>query len=243
MSAYYEMFHLGILVPASNIVMEDEIHRLLYSINSNENFRFHTSRMSFKTRYKENPKQYLLELCSSIPSAMGNLSRIPVSIACFGCTSAELLYGNIIEEFNIKNLKTRILTPINSIINALRCLSINNPFIVSPYSNSFHQIALNFLKANRFLCSSHINTTIETRDDLIEYSATTMKDDIRANFSANCDSIVFLCTNLPTYHVTQPLREYYGVPVISSNIALFWNALCQTSYFEEKSLLKTVFID
>ena len=143
----------------------------------------------------------------------------------------------------MKNQKTHILTPMNSIVNALRYLSVNNPLVVSPYSSELHKIAINFLKVNRFICSSHINKMLDNSNKLLEYSATTIKNDIETNFLQKCDSIVFLCTNLPTYHLSRSLREHYDVPVISSNSALFWDALCQTSYFKEKSLLETLFIN
>ncbi len=175
MSICSDLFHIGLLVPASNIVMEDELHSLLVNSESHKRVRFHTSRLSFITRYSSDPQKYLLELCQSVPSAIGHLSLIPVSILCFGCTSAELLFGSMIKEYQGKYCK--FLTPIDSIADVLKYYSLHNPLIISPYTNTNHLLALSVFNSYGIDSSVHINKDIRNKEKLIEYSTTCMSSD------------------------------------------------------------------
>jgi maleate isomerase len=218
------MNRLGALIPASNVVVEKELFSaILYEKNLRDNFTIHFSRLSFSTRYSENKKRYFENLYRSIPDAMKQLHWLDIKNYGFFCTAASLLFS---EPISFSSLQ--ITNPLEGILSTVQRLGLRNGLMITPYDFETSKSIADVINREEKYIREFVYYDLKVRSEYIDFSHSIIEEVTHKLYKPGYRFVVFLCTNIETFHIIQKLEKKLGIPVISSNQALLWLMLKNT---------------
>lgn len=197
--------HLGLIIPSSNTVMEDEL--ILY-------VTVHSTRISLKNVDETSLKKMNQELSKAVDL----ISDCHPDAIVYGCTS-----GSFIEDVE-KILKSPIpaITTSSAVISALHTLGAKTVSVATPYIDEINQKEKAFLESKGFTVKDIKglgllnNIEIGTQDTEAAYNL--------AKSLKKADAIFISCTNFKTFDAIYDLEDELSIPVISSNSASLWGA-------------------
>jgi maleate isomerase len=197
--------HLGLIVPSSNTVMEEELSRYVI---------VHSTRIALRTVDEVSLKNMNRE----VEKAVQLLTDCNPAVIVYGCTS-----GSFIEDIRKSFAATIIpvITTSEAVVNALKALHAGTVSVGTPYTDAINQKEKAFLESHGFVVPDikglnlTDNTEIGKQETAYELAKSLKKS----------DAIFLSCTNFRTFDVIQKLEDELGIPVISSNSASLWGAL------------------
>jgi maleate isomerase len=211
--------HLGLIVPSSNTVMEEELSRYVI---------VHSTRIALKTVDEVSLKNMNTE----VEKAVQLLTDCNPAVIVYGCTS-----GSFIEDIKKSFAATTIpvIATSEAVINALNALHAETVSVGTPYTDAINQKEKAFLESHGFSVPDikglnlTDNTEIGKQETAYELAKSLKK----------ADAIFISCTNFRTFDVIQNLEDGLGIPVISSNSASLWGALAGSGE-SEKMKIKSI---
>lgn len=215
------MKYVGVLIPETNIVVEDEIIKMISEdINILKKASFHFSRIKVEKEYSKNEKAFLQQVYKNIEKALKLLRFIPLEVAGFFCTSAVLF-----QKPNSKNVFTTlnnipIFDPLQALTFASLKIKPRNVLLFSPYNSLTAKSLEKFLQSEGVPISKNIFLNITK--DIDKYNLNQAKKLIIDSLSEKTDLILISCTNFRTLELITFFENKFRTPVISSNQALFW---------------------
>ncbi|MBU7024238.1 MAG: aspartate/glutamate racemase family protein [Theionarchaea archaeon] len=209
--------HLGLIVPSSNTVMEEELSRYVI---------VHSTRIALKAVDETSLKNMNTEA----KKAVQLLTDCNPAVIVYGCTS-----GSFIEDIKKSFAATTIpvITTSEAVVNALEALHAGTVSVGTPYIDAINQKEKDFLESHAFTVQDikglnlTDNTEIGKQETAYELAKSLKK----------ADAIFISCTNFRTFDVIQKLEDELGIPVISSNSASLWGALTGSG---EKMKIKAI---
>lgn len=145
----------------------------------------------------------------------------------YACTSGAMVIGSqkineIIRKIHPQSLVT---DPMLSVIKGLRKLNCQKIGFVSPYKLEVSEMMRKHLISCGFEISSY--KTFNQEDDhlVARISEKDVYNAVCEVGSSLCDAVFVSCTNLKTFNIIDDLEKKLKKPVISSNLALFWDML------------------
>lgn len=221
----YGRAKIGLLVPATNAVMEDEFHAL-----APEGVVIATARMLHKGRQPGDTfAESLRKMSTDIPEAAVKISRISPDVVAFGCTSGSFLEGEIWNKKITKNLSdivspAKVVTTTSAVKNALRKLKLKKIAVVSPYPDDINNRLKAYLESQgfnviRLETSYGLGLSTFIRSDNMAYHLAKRID------GPDIDGIFISCTDFRTIKILDILERDVGKPVVSSNQATMWACL------------------
>lgn len=146
----------------------------------------------------------------------------------YGCTSAATLIGTdgVTAAIQSAHPGMACSNPIAATIEAFRALGSKRVAIVTPYTADVTEpIVAHFRDAG--LDVSAVGSFLEPSDLVVaritESSIAAGVREIAAG--GECDAVFVSCTSLRVMGIAPKLEAEIGMPVVSSNIALFWHLL------------------
>ena len=213
---------VGLLVPATNLVAEDEIQDVLSGWPmSVQRPVVHVSRVRFSTPFASDPRRYLSELASNAIDAMQALPLSRIDAVGFCCSSSSTLFADQLDAC----AKIPLLTPYRSVLAAVQSLAIRRVVLVTPYPAEIGcDLAASFSKAGlKVVAQRHLGLRHGE-----QYVACDIDDDVRSLITeaeGRVDGALLSCTNIGTLSHIQTLEGVLGIPVLSSNASLIWALL------------------
>lgn len=221
----YGRAKIGLLVPATNSVMEDEFHAL-----APEDVVIATARMLHRGRKPGDTfAEMLRKMSTDIPNAALKISRIFPDVVAFGCTSGSFLEG---EDWNKKITKdlseivspAKVVTTSTAVKNALRKLKLKKIAVVTPYPDDINNRLKSYLESQEFnvvrLDTSHgLGPATFIRSNKMAYHLAKRID------GSDIDGIFISCTDFRTIEILDALERDVGKPIVSSNQATMWDCL------------------
>lgn len=206
-AALLETIHIGVLVPWANTVVEAELPRLgLHRVV------FHYARLVPASRTTSLDHRFLRELNAAVPTALSELSRLPLVETLLACTSAG---------FTEEGLSCPVVSAFDALVTTLNRMSIDRIVLVTPYPRW-----LTAIEARAFMSRGIIVLAQSSLDRDDEYSQVspaeiqTMLAQISPAEIADAQAIVLSCTGWPTLGLLPGLETGFGMPVLSSNLAM-----------------------
>lgn len=158
---------------------------------------------------------------------------LELDVLAFGCTSGSMLIG----EQEVARLLRRarpgvaVSNPWSAVKTALRQLGARRIAMLTPYIGAINQPLCAGLEQEDFevACCG----TFAVREDaaIPTIGAQDLCAAARALVATQpVDALFLSCTNLATLGVLQALEDELGIPVLSSNQAMFWHALRAAGY-------------
>jgi maleate isomerase len=214
---------IGLAILDIDLTIEGDMRRLLP-----EEFEVHVSRVIYPHGVTaENLAVAVRGLENAIQSL---LPVLPASIA-WACTSGSFFGGKIEHEKLLERMRrlagdTPVTTASGSVVDALRALGARRPAVGTPYSAEINELLNAFLRDYGF--DPHPAKQMFERyvDDytLQDVEETAVADFIRSLDRPDADAVVVSCTGLPTVRVVDAMERELGKPVVTSNLALYWNS-------------------
>jgi maleate isomerase len=199
--------HLGLIIPSSNTVMEDEL--TLY-------VTVHSTRIALKNVDEPSLKKMNKELLKAVDL----ISDCHPAAIVYGCTS-----GSIIEDVEkiVKKSVIPAITTSSAVISALQTLGAKTVSVATPYIDEVNQKEKAFLESKGFTVKDikglGLLNNIEIGNQEPEAAYNLAKSLKKA------DAIFISCTNFKTFDIIHDLEDECNIPVVTSNSASLWGAL------------------
>lgn len=218
-------FRLGLLVPSSNTVMEQEFRAMLP-----RDVSVHVGRI----RLRQIVVHELLKMEKQIREEALKLADADVDVIGFGCTSGSLTRGlghdrQIVKVIE-KTAKRPAVATAGAVVEALRSLRLSRVSVATPYIEKINTLERKFLEENGFPIEKMFGLGLKDNLRIGRLESGTVFDLIKNVNSARAEGLFASCTNLPTIGLITRLEKTFGKPVVSSNTATLWAMLKKIGY-------------
>jgi maleate isomerase len=213
---------IGLILPSSNIVTENEFRKVLFHVNG---ISFHATRMFLATESVEN----LLKMRENVKRAAEELKTAEVDVIAYGCTSGSFVKGLQFDKEISTEIETQTHIPATTtstaVIEALKALHVKKVAVGTPYPDEVNQRGKEFLENCGFQVTKIeglglINAVdFGKQEPYIAYTLGTHIDSIDA------ECIFISCTNFRTFEIIDALEKKLQKPVVSANQATLWHIL------------------
>ena len=171
----------------------------------------------------------LTDMEQRLPEAAALLpGEFDFDVIGYGCTSAATLISadRVTAAIQSEHPGVACTDPISAVVAALRALDARRIAVVTPYTAEVTAPIARSL-ADEGLAVTAQGSFLESNDFTVaRISPQSVADGVRTIVrSADCDAVFVSCTSLRLLASVEDLESEVGVPVLSSNMALFWHLL------------------
>ena len=207
---------IGLIVPSSNTVMEEDFHR-----------RFQrpevvtTTRIFLKDVTREAEMRMLSE---ELPRALRLIATAAPRIVVFGCTSAGSL-GGVEHDSGIARSIEEVtgamaITVIGAVVNRLRTLGARRIAVFTPYSDGITQSVADCIVEAGFQVPKSSGMGIVNNREIGRVTPDEIVTFVEREIQGvEADCAFLSCTNWRAVEAREALRQRLGVPVIARNQA------------------------
>lgn len=220
---YGSKARIGILPPQANPTVEPEIGALLPS---------GVSMLVNRLISQGEPRQRFLDYFRHLETTLQGFDTLHPDVAGFACTASSYLLDKGEEERSCKDLGKRfgypLITAAAALRKALKHLDARRIALACPYPTWLLEHAVSFWSQQGFYIAASFSAQAQMEDTRAIYQLSSMQatQQIAAALDGvECDVIVITGTGLPSLQAICDLQMQFGVPVISSNLALAWACL------------------
>lgn len=209
---------IALLVPSSNTVMENDLHRGLPA----DGYTVHTDRMYLVETTREAEIRMIEDFA---PQAAGDLGTLKPDLLVFGCTSAGSLFGLDYDASVCADLGARAgcepLGVISAVSGALGRAKAKRIAVITPYNEDLTRSVANAIAIDgREIVAAHgmgitdnVALADPTPDDIVAFARSKLA-------GASFDLLFVSCTNFRALEGKGRLEAAFGVPVVTSNSAV-----------------------
>ena len=171
----------------------------------------------------------LTDMEQRLPAAAALLPReFEFDVIGYGCTSAATLISadRVTAAIQSEHPGVACTNPITAAVAALRALDACRVAVVTPYTAEVTAPIARSL-ADAGLSVTALGSFLESNDFTVaRISPQSIAAGVRTMARrADCDAVFVSCTSLRLLASVEDLESEVGVPVLSSNTALFWHVL------------------
>lgn len=214
--------NLGVIVLETDETLEHEFSRIM----ALKGIALYHSRIPMVPEVRP---ETLARMEQDLPASA---KLLPPSLAFdvigYGCTSASTVIGseNVARAIRTVCPNAKVSDPLAAIIAAGRSLGAKRLGFITPYVPEVSERLRQRLEEAGFEIAG-FGSFEEGNDRVVaritEASILAAVETVVAK--APCDAIVVSCTNLRCLNVTAAAEDRFGIPVLSSNLALAWHML------------------
>lgn len=215
---------IGLAVLDIDLCIEPDLRRVLP-----EGVEIHAARVCYP--HEVTPEA--MEIATSrLGAAVESLLPLQPNSIVWACTSGSFFDGKVGDERLLQQLSTMTMgtpatTASGAVVAALRAVGSKRPAVGTPYSPEINRRLGVFLAEHGFDAFPVAGYFDRLVDDITLQS---VEDDEVASFirgydRPEADAVVLSCTGLPTARVVALLERELGKPVITSNLAILWQAM------------------
>jgi len=229
---------VGVLLPTNNTVLEPEMAHL-----NPKGVTFHATRM-ISSRSGHGSVKGLKNLVTNVDRAVEELSITGVNAIAYGCLSTSFVIENWQKKLEQKVSRwttVPTITAFSATVNALKSFGAKKVAILCPYGPELQKAAIPAFNKEGLKVSTLTSLEATGLQAVCNVPLDKVYRSAKSMDLTKADSLCILATDLPALEMVLPLEEDLGIPVVSTNLALFWAsmALCgiNTSMNNKGSLL------
>ena len=209
---------VGLLVPSSNTVMENDLHAGL----PKDRYTVHTARMYLE----ETTRSAEIEMIEQhAPKAAADVGTAGLDLLVFGCTSAGSLFGLDYDRKVCKDLgelaKCSSLGTISAVNAALDKRGFKKLAVITPYIDDLTlAVASAAENGDRKIVAAHgmgIDINVElatpTPSEIVSFAVDRLR-------GVEMDGLFVSCTNFRALEAVKELEAVFHVPVVTSCLAV-----------------------
>lgn len=209
---------VALLVPSSNTVMENDLHRGLPA----DRFTVHTDRMYLVETTREAEIAMIEEHARPAAKDVGTTEP---DLIVFGCTSGGSLFGLDYDAKICRELGELAGCPalgvVSAVSDALNQAKARKIAVIAPYNEDLTRSVVTALESgSREIVAAHgmgITVNVElsdpTPEDIVRFAKQKLE-------GMSFDTLFVSCTNFRALEAKPALEREFGVPVITSNSAV-----------------------
>ena len=215
---YARLGRLGIGTPQANPTVEAEIRRLLPFEVDAVTLRLISDSTDSTTRLKS----YLINL----PLHAKQFAGMPIDVFLFACTATSYLLEPDLQVKAIADaeavLGAPVITAPDALVSELKMLRAQRIALVSPYPGAIMAAAVVWWTRQGFEVVQQGGVDIHSKDTVKIYGLQSANawQSLQTMDIGNADAVVLSGTGMPSLPLIQKASAHFGVPVISSNLAL-----------------------
>lgn len=155
-----------------------------------------------------------------------------LDVVAYGCTSATVAIGyeSIAERILAARPEATVVTPITAALASFEALDLQRIAVLTPYIDEVSLPMVRFLERHGKDVVGLTSFRIEDDNDMARIPAPTVIEAALEADRADADAVFISCTAVRAVDCIARIEDKLGKPVISSNLALFWQALRSTGY-------------
>lgn len=216
---YGSFARIGVLIPSGNITAEPQLHTMLPPGVS-----IHTTRLKLTG---SSPRQ-LLSMIENVEEAALLLADLRPDLIVFHCTAVSTwspeMDADICQRIeNVTGIKA--ITTASALINAFRRLHVQRTVLVTPYTDTINQREVAFLEHYGIHTSKVVGLGIDHPVDMHAVEPSVWERLVLENQCSDAQAYFVSCTAVRSLEVIQSLEDSIGLPVLTSNQVMLWNAL------------------
>jgi maleate isomerase len=218
---YGRIVRMGLLALSTDLAIERDLNRLI----PNDDVALFSTRIYLET---PNSDRTFFALQDEIVAATKLLipdSRLDVVV--FGCTTASTIIGpaRIAELVAQARPGVKCTNPATGVTEALRALKARRVSVVTPYTKQMTGNVVRFLDNAGFALTSVRSLGCDTDTAIGSIPAKTYIEAALAGDYKDADAIFISCTATRALDIIEQLEREIGLPVVTSNQAVFWHAM------------------
>jgi maleate isomerase/arylmalonate decarboxylase len=240
LSSYSQRAKVGLIVPPTNTVNEAEWCRMMP-----DGVTFHTVRMPIHPpAHTPEERQALID---DIGRKVKELAQARVDVVAYACTAGSMVTPpHSLPDAVTKATGVAMVTTAASIVDALQALGATNISIATPYHDALNDHEVAFLNNSGIGVKRIKGLGIGANGpaDYPRIAETPLREiaaHAKAAFVPGSDALLITCTDFPTLPLIAALEDELGVPVVTSNQATLWGALCAAGVLEARPGLGRLF--
>jgi maleate cis-trans isomerase len=212
---------IGLIVPANNSVIEPELWSVLPADVS-----LHAARILAKG---DLTPQAIHRMESDAGAAVDQVAATGVDVIAYCDMVTTFIMQAQWNESNMdrfsKSTGVACISAWTALRDALAKLGARRLAIGTPYPRAIHALVPRFFQQRDFQVSGHATLDILAMREVPTVDAARLEGFVAKLNPRDCDAVVLLATDLPTFSSISSLESQYGVPVLSSNQTILWRAL------------------
>ena len=226
MKEYYgTLAKIGTIFPTETVVIEPE-----FAAMAPEGVSVHSARVDLVNFALEGLSEMMDDQRIEVAAQMLG-QRTPTDVVTFTGTSATFMRGIGYDEDVIKRMEAVMnnvpaSTTSTAVLRALKAVAAKRISFVGPYDEQVTRLGGEFFRAHGFeVLGAHgmgMTDNLELNDVTLEQ----VVDFTTSVVDPGIDTVFISCTGLRTVGAIEFLENELGIPVVTSNQATFWDALC-----------------
>jgi len=216
-------WRIGLIVLATDHTTERDFATLC----PNADLAIYTNRVAF-----ENPatKKNLLAMRPRLTAAAGLiLPGESLDAVAYGCTAASALIGDraVCEAIRKAKPGVPVVTPTSAAIDAFATLGAARVSLLTPYSQTVTDALVRYFEDNGLEILNAVCLGLTDDRAIAQVRPDTILDAAIEACDSACEALFISCTALRAVSVAQTVEDRLGLPVVTSNQAMFWRTIRQ----------------
>lgn len=213
---------LGLLVPASNRILEGDFARWLPAGG-----RLHVNRLNAPGVRPEDMQENLQALTSGVGDSARLLGLAEPDVVAFGCTSGSFLRGSTWDASTLEEIRgasrcREVVLAAQAVVQALRVLEARTIVVVTPYPHHINDLMLDYFAIHGFVTLKLNAFDGWGGGGIHNIGLAQIEQLVMTAPYTEADAVVASCTNLRAGEMLERLETLTGKPVVTSNQATFW---------------------
>ena len=158
---------------------------------------------------------------------------VDLDVITYSCTSGTLAigYDEVAEQIRAGGRSdVKVVTPLTAACYAFKKLGIKSISLLTPYIDSITQPMRDYIEQDGVKVINAKSFYVESDVDIARLQPKQIKAAVIDTYDTNADALFMSCTALRAADVVEELEAELGVPVLSSNQCMFWQALRLSGY-------------
>ncbi len=229
-------YHVGMIVPSSNLTMETELPRMLRDredVVPDERFVFHSSRMRMKhvtpeelVRMNAQTERASLELADARPDVVTSACLVAIMAqgAGYHCHAEAQITGVLESE----GLDIPVVSSAGALLRGLEALGARRIAMVTPYMKPLTKLVADYIEDAGVEVVDALSLEVSDNLAVARLDPEGLRDHWRRVDTSGADVLVLsACVQMPSLPAIQPVEDMAGLPVLSAATATVFTILTE----------------
>ncbi len=219
-------FKIGLISLSTDLSVEQDF----YSMRPNSKIGFFVNRVEF---INPTTRENLYAMQPKISEAARLiLPNIDLDTIVYACTSASAVIGDQVVRDSVNKGKpdTPVITPTTGAVAGFNTLGVGKITLMAPYLKSVSETLAGYFSDQGLDIQNLYYLNIEDDRDIARLSHQSIIEAAKSAVTPTTQGIFLSCTALPAVPIIAQLESELGIPVVTSNQAMFWQALRKAGY-------------
>ena len=221
-------YHVGLLVPSSNLTMEAELPRMMadrQAVIPDQQFVFHSSRM----RMKHVTPEELAEMNSQVDRAAGEVADTRPDVVATACLVAIMAQGpgyhdeaesQIADVLKVLNCDAPVVSSAGALVRALQHLNARRVAIVTPYMRPLTAKVVEYLEGSGVQVVDSLSLEVADNLAVANLDPADLSEHWRRLDLSEADALVLsVCVQMPSLSVVDQVEQKCDLPVVTAATA------------------------